>query len=191
MKKMRSARTFASVAVVALSVVGAAACGSSTKNSAGGSATTASSPGQGTSGSTTASGATTPTTGATLHGNSGSNFCELARQDQAAFSSTNFTTMTPAQVRAVYQNLGSALENARSLAPNAIKGDFDTFVSAFKPFLSALASANYDFTKFTPALAASLQAASASLTTPQVKAATAHITQYMEQVCKINTTPTT
>jgi hypothetical protein len=185
MKKIRSVGRFTSVAALTLIAVGTAACGSSSKNAASSPATSASSSGQGTNTSTT------PSTGGTLHGNSGSNFCDLARRDEAAFSSTNLVTKTPAQVKAVYENLGSALEEARAMAPNAIKGDFDTFVAAFKPFLNALATANYDFTKFTPAQAASLQAVSASLGTAQVKAATAHITQYMEQVCKITTTPTT
>jgi hypothetical protein len=76
------------------------------------------------------------------------------------------------------------LEQARSAAPDAIKGDFDTFVTAFTPFLNAFAAANYDYTKLTPA-------AVAGLGTAQVKAASAHITQYMQQVCKITTTPTT
>jgi hypothetical protein len=76
------------------------------------------------------------------------------------------------------------LEQARSAAPDAIKGDFDTFVTAFTPFLNTFAAANYDYTKLTPA-------AVAGLDTAPVKAASAHITQYMQQVCKITTTPTT
>jgi ABC-type transport system substrate-binding protein len=185
-KNPSSVRGFATVGVLMLVVVGATGCGSSSKKGASGSATTASSSGQGANASTGS-----PTTLGTLHGNSGSSFCDLARQDQAAFSSKSFATMTPAQVKQEYQNLGSALEEARSAAPSAIKGDFDTFVTAFKPFLDVLASVNYDFTKMTPALAAKLQAGSASLGTAQVNAASAHITQYMEQVCKITTTPST
>ena len=181
MRKSDYFRALPAVAVLSLIAVGAAGCGSSSKNAGSGSVTTAStaSPGQGTNTSTAP-----PSTVAKLHGSSGSTFCDLARHDQAAFTSANFATTTPAQLKKLYENLGSALDQARSAAPDAIKGDFDTFVTAFKPLLNAFAAANYDFTKLTPA-------AVAGLGTPQVKAASAHITQYMTQVCKITTTPTT
>jgi hypothetical protein len=181
MKKSRYVRGLPAVAALTLIAVGAAGCGSSSKNAASSSATTASTtpPGQGTNTSTAP-----PTTVGTLRGSSGSSFCDLARHDQAAFSSANIATATPAQLKNLYGNLGSALEQARSAAPDAIKGDFDTFVTAFTPFLNTFAAANYDYTKLTPA-------AVAGLGTPQVKAASAHITQYMQQVCKITTTPTT
>jgi hypothetical protein len=164
--------------VVAIFVaVGATACGSSSKSATG---STTSNPGSGT----TAPGSTgaTPTTKA-LSGNSGSNFCDLARRDSAAFSARNVAAFRASDLKKEFENLGPALQQAENIAPNAIKGDFQTFLNAFQPYLKALAAANYDFTKLN---AASVQ----GLGSPQVKAATDHIQQYFTQVCHI-TTPTT
>ncbi len=180
MRKSQPVRRLGVLAILTVIAVGGAACGSSSKNAASSSATTASAAasGQGTNASTA------PPTTVALHGNSGSSFCDLARHDQAAFSSPNVATSTQAQLKSTYEHLGAALEQARNAAPSAIKGDFETLVTAFKPFLRALATGNYDFTKLGPAAFSSLGSA-------QVKTASAHITQYMRQVCGINSTPTT
>jgi len=105
------------------------------------------------------------------------------RKDEAAFKGNSISTSAPADLKKLYSNLGPALEEAGSKAPSAIKGDFDTFISAFRQILKALSDANYDFTKLSPT-------SFAGMGTPQVKAASNHIQQYMTQVCHITTTTT-
>jgi hypothetical protein len=165
------------IAVAVFIAVGASACGSSSK-----SPTAVGATGTTTTTSPTASGAPggAPTT-IKLSGSSGSNFCQLARSDQAAFSSPDLSN--PANLKKEYQNLGKALQDAANAAPSAIKGDFETFITAFKPYLQALADANYDFTKVNTD---SLKAISST----QVDTASQHIEQYFEQVCHISP-PTT
>jgi ABC-type phosphate/phosphonate transport system substrate-binding protein len=121
---------------------------------------------------------------ATLHGLSQSQFCDLARKDRAAFNGATIANASPTQVKDLYAKVRSALHQAQSAAPSAIKGDFDTFMTAYNPYLKALAAANYDLTKMTPT-------ATRLLGTAQVRTASAHITQYLQQMCKLNTTPTT
>jgi ABC-type phosphate/phosphonate transport system substrate-binding protein len=121
---------------------------------------------------------------ANLHGLSQSQFCDLARKDQAAFNGASIANASPTQVKDLYEKVRSALRQAQSAAPSAIKGDLDTFMAAYDPYLKALAAAHYDFTKMT-------STATRLLGTAQVRAASAHITQYLQQMCKINTTPTT
>jgi ABC-type phosphate/phosphonate transport system substrate-binding protein len=121
---------------------------------------------------------------ATLHGLNQSQFCDLARNDRAAFNGASIANASPTQVKNLYEKVRSALDQAQSAAPSAIKGDFDTFMTAYTPYLKALAAANYDFTKMT-------STATRLLGTAQVRAASAHITQYLQQACKINPTPTT
>jgi hypothetical protein len=113
-----------------------------------------------------------------------SQFCDLARKDRAAFASATTAGATPTDLKKLYEKAGSVLRQAQSSAPVAIKGDFDTFMTAYNPYLKALAAANYDFTKTT-------SKATRLLGTAQVRAASARITQYLQQKCKINTTPTT
>jgi hypothetical protein len=167
------------IAVAVLIAAGATACGSSSKSPAAVGATGT------TTGSTSpaASGAPggAPTT-IKLSGSSGSNFCQLARSDQAAFSGPDLTNGS-ADLKKEFQNLGKALQDAANEAPSAIKGDFETFITAFKPYLQALAAANYDPTKLNTA-------ALKSLSSTQVDTASQHIEQYFEQVCHI-TPPTT
>jgi hypothetical protein len=145
-------RTRSLIVVTLLVVIGAAACGSSSKNAT---------------------------------GSGGGSFCGLGRSEQSAFSGANYAGMGPAQLKKVYQNLGSELQHVASIAPSAIKADFQTFVNAYQPFLQALAAANYNFTKIN-------YAALTSLSSPQVRAASANIQRYFTQVCHITgTTPTT
>ena len=113
-----------------------------------------------------------------------SQFCDLARKDRAAFNGASTAGATPTEVKELFERVGSALDQARSGAPRAIKGDLDTFRTAFTPYLKALAAAKYDSTKLTPAATRLLGAS-------RVRAASAHITQYLQQVCKIETTATT
>ncbi len=161
-------------AVAILVALGATACGSSSKTSTG---TATSAPG-----STSPSGGGSTTT-IKLKGSSSSDFCDLARADDKAFSNVNPTGLSTSDLKKQFENLGPALQQAADKAPKEIKGDFQTFINAFKPYLQALADANYDFTKIKPSSVTGLES-------PAVRAASNHIEQYFTQVCHI-TSPTT
>jgi hypothetical protein len=171
------------VLVIALVAVAASACGSSSNKSGGSSVTTTTTSLAAGSGSTAAvSGSTTSTS---FTGSSGSSFCDFARQAQAAFAGRGTGGLrTPQQLKTLYQNVGPVLDHARSIAPGAIKADFDTFVHGYSQFLSAFAAANYDYTKVS-------RTALQAIGTSQMTAASQHITQYMRQVCGIGSTPST
>jgi hypothetical protein len=163
--------------VIVIVLVGATACGSSSKSVAG-SATSTTSAKTSVPGSTAS---TAPPTTGSLSGSGSSRFCDLART-QNAFVAPSASPTTPVDFKKVYANLGPELQRIGSVIPGAIKSDYDTFVAAFDPFLKAIAAANYDFTKVSPTV---FQA----LSSPQVKAAGTAIRQYITQVCKV--TPTT
>jgi hypothetical protein len=168
-----------SLLVVAMLVaIGTAACGSSS-NSSTGSVTSA--PGS-SSGSTSSSDSGGSTTTIKLNGSSSSDFCDLARADDKAFSNVDPTGLSASDLKKQFENLGPALQQAADKAPSEIKGDFTTFINAFKPYLQALADANYDFTKIQPSSVSGLES-------PAVQAASDHIEQYFTQVCHI-TSPT-
>jgi hypothetical protein len=86
-------------------------------------------------------------------------------------------------LKKLYENIGPVLDEAASKAPSAIKHDFQTFSTAFGKVVKALSDANYDYKKISPT-------AFAGLSTAGVTAASAHIEQYVTQVCHIST-PTT
>jgi hypothetical protein len=167
------------LAVAMLCAIGTAACGSSSKSSTG-SVTSA----PGASGTTSPSGATTstPDGGSTttikLSGSTSSDFCDLARADDKAFSDDSPAGQSIADLKKQYQALGPALQKAADKAPSAIKGDFEVFLNAFKPYLQALADANYDVTKIDASQLTGLES-------PAVTAASDHIEQYFTQVCHI------
>jgi hypothetical protein len=170
---------------VALVMVTAAACGSSSKTA---DSTTAP--------STTAASAGTPTTASgpaatqpdqSFSGSSSSSFCDLARKDKATFNDNpNIATKTPADLKALYGKLVPALEHAASVAPSAIKSDFEVYVTSIKKIDAALAAAQYNFQNMDPTKLA-------GFATPGLKTAAARLQQYFAQVCKITlpTTPTT
>jgi hypothetical protein len=70
---------------------------------------------------------------------------------------------------------GSVLKSA----PGAIKPDLVTLFGALDQFYSALAAANYDFTKIDPSVESPLQA-------PAVLAAEQHVDSYMKTTCGID-----
>jgi hypothetical protein len=173
--------------LLVLVAVGATACGSSSKGASNATTTTAAGSGSTPTagGGTTTSGA--PTTSGKVSGDSNSTFCQAVRGDLGAFkSNANIATSTPADLKKLYSNLKSTLDDAESIAPSAIKPDFQTFVTAFTPILNTLAQYNYDFTKIPPSAYAGFQ----SMDTPAIKAASAHIEAYVEQVCHVSPTST-
>jgi len=112
---------------------------------------------------------------ATFHGSSHSEFCHLSRKDRAAFAGARVEAAPRARVKELYENVGSALDQARAAAPGEIRRDFEVFMAAYTPFLKALAAANYDV--------ASVSDATRQLGTAKVTAASSRITQYVQQVC--------
>jgi hypothetical protein len=160
---------------VILIAVGATACSSSSKSAA----KIITSTTQGPAAASGASGTSGPTTTIKLSGNSGSSFCDLARNDEKAIKGLKPGT-TPDDLRTLYANIGPALSEAESKAPSEIKGDFKTFADAFAQVVHALAAVNYDATKLS-------ESTFSSLDVPAVKAAGDHIQQYFTQVCHIDT----
>jgi hypothetical protein len=163
---------------VTLAVVAATGCGSSSKS---GSSTTTPT----TTRSQGAAGSGTPTTKA-FSGSSGNDFCGLVNSYRSAIHGPNFSGKAPTDLKSIYQNLGSALDRAVSVAPSAIKPDFQTLANAYKPVLKAFADANYDVTKIPPS---DYQSFASAFSNPQIKTASSHIEQYVVQVCHV--TPTT
>jgi hypothetical protein len=175
------------IITVALLAVTAAACGSSSKGAS--SSTTPTSAASSSAGSpTTAAGSSvTPTTAKpkSFSGDSGGSFCNEIRDDTSAFNSSDIATKTPADLKSLYSKLVPALEHAQSKAPDAIKGDFGTFVTFFKKLNDAFKAANYNFENLDPTKFASLDS-------PAIQTASTNIENYVVQVCHIKeTTPTT
>ncbi|MGO9875865.1 MAG: hypothetical protein ACLPVY_18970 [Acidimicrobiia bacterium] len=88
--------------------------------------------------------------------------------------------MTPTDLKSLFAKLVPALRQMQSVAPDAIKGDFATFVPYFGQLNSALAAAGY---KFENVDLTTFEA----LATTQVKAASSDIGRYITQVCHIGT----
>jgi len=165
------------VVLFMLAVVGVSACGSSSKTPAASNSTSPSPSNPSSSRPGGSSGANT--TAPKLSGDSGSSFCNLAHHYGSAFKSNSVVGSTPTDLKKLYENIGPALSEAESKAPSAIKGDMQTFVTAFNQVVKALSAVNYDYTKLSPATFAALG-------TAQVKAASNHIEQYLKQVCNID-----
>jgi hypothetical protein len=173
-------RARTSVLMLALLTIAAAACGSSSNKGAGSSSSTTVGS---ANGSTITSSPSGPTTSTSFTGSSGSSFCDYGRRAQAAFSGSA-AARTPQQLRTLYANLGPILDHAHSLAPDAIRPDFDIYVTGYRQLVKVIAAANYDVTKVS-------RTAVQAVETPQVTAASQHIAQYFQQVCHLSTTPTT
>jgi hypothetical protein len=103
------------------------------------------------------------------------------RNDKAALGGAD-TATTPAQLRTEYTESQTALHEAGSVVPDAIKSDFGTVVATFDTFRGALVAANYDMRKVAPG---ALQV----FETPTAKLAATRVGAYLEQVCKITVPP--
>ncbi len=173
---MRAQRLLVLVIFVAIA---ATACGSSSKGTASNTnPTTATNAPGGSSG-----GASGTTTTIKISGDSGSSFCDLARKDEnTVFKNASLNSDTPADLKKLYENVVPAITEIESKSPDALKGDFQTFGTAYSTMVKALQDANYDVTKLSATTFAGLG-------TPQVKAASDHIQAYLTQVCHV--TPTT
>jgi hypothetical protein len=112
----------------------------------------------------------------------GGKFCQ-----QVADSVNNQAEKDAALGASGTDSLKQSVEDFKSLegsvlksAPNAIKPDLVTLFGALDQFYSALAAANYDFTKISPSVEAPLQA-------PAVVAAEQNVDNYLKNTCGIDT----
>src|SRR6516162_2530632 len=135
------------IALVCLAIPLAAACGGTSTHP-----TTA-----GTSSARPASvakaGAAAGTSGANpphFSGNSGGSWCDFARQVEDSTRMSQDFTRNP---RGSVDTANSLLARAESEAPTAISNDVRTLAEGLKALTKALADANYDFTRITPAQA--------------------------------------
>lgn len=122
---------------------------------------------------TTGGGAATTTTAPPNYsGNGGSSWCNF---DRSLANSSNLQDMTK-DPHAWANQVSGILNQAEGKAPGAIKADVHTLVGGMRSLLSALAGANYDMSKLTPAQMGSFASA-------DVQAASQRITAYDTQVC--------
>jgi hypothetical protein len=167
--------------IVVLALVAATgACSSSSKTSASTvPATTSPAP---TVPRATVPAAVVPTTigSSAYRGSATSAFCNLARNYVNDLPTPAGATQTPPRLEALYKNLEPELARAEAEAPNAIKADFHTFVTAEDTLLSAFAAADYNYENLPPTAFDVIDAA-------PVATAGSHISAYMQQVCGIST----
>jgi hypothetical protein len=169
-------RVRALILIVASMTVAAAGCGSSSKAARPAtSPTTLSNSGTATS----SPGAPTPAEPGSNPGASPATFCNLVRNDVAAFNPfRDLATMKPTDLKSLYSRLRPALAQTQTVAPSEIRSDVATFVTFFQQLDSALAGAQYDV--------ANLDLTSvADLNTAKVRTASADISRYVTQKCHV------
>ena len=83
-------------------------------------------------------------------------------------------------IKASVQSFKSLEGSVLKSAPGAIKPDLVTLFGALDQFYSALAKANYDFTKIDPSVEAPLE-------TPAVQKAEQDVDAYLKNTCGIDT----
>jgi len=135
-----------------------------------------------TAGSSSSSGAVAATDSASptkVVATGGGNFCKQVADSLNAtnVSAAGGDTTTIKQDVQRYQALkGSVLKSA----PGAIKGDLVTLFGAVDKMYSALAAANYDYSKLDPSVLTSLE-------DPAVATAEQHVNDYIKTTCGIDT----
>jgi hypothetical protein len=165
------------VAVAAMTLL--AACGSSTaKSSAGSNSGT-------TSTTSSGSGSTTATTVKSFSGSGSGDFCTLVRG--TADKVTNPTLPTnPSDWKSIFQEVQKSLDEAKSKAPDEIKGDIQTIANAYQQLVTAVDNAHGNLAQVGSTLGTTFSSA-------DFKTAVTHLEQYMTNVCKLPlpTTPST
>jgi hypothetical protein len=109
----------------------------------------------------------------------GGNFCKQVAQSMnaASVSAAGSDATTIKQDVQQYQALKTVVLKS---APGTIKGDLTTLFGAVDKMYSALAAANYDFTKVDPATITALES-------PAVATAEQHVNDYIKNTCGIDT----
>ena len=121
---------------------------------------------------TTPAEATTPT----FSGRGSGEFCQLVATYSDRVSGLSRATSTPAQVRQLAGELGSAIQQAVAVAPAEIKSDVTLVAAAATDFLAGLQRAGYDLNRVPQESLQRFQA-------PDVQAATQRLTAYGQTVC--------
>jgi hypothetical protein len=135
-----------------------------------------------TAGSTSSSDAAVATDSASptkVVATGGGNFCKQVAQSMNAanVSAAGSDTTSIKQSVQQYQALKSIVLKS---APGAIKGDLTTLFGAVDKMYSALAAANYDYSKLDPTILTSLE-------NPAVLTAEQHVNDYIKNTCGIDT----
>lgn len=105
----------------------------------------------------------------------------LASKMASAIASSSGNALTTLQTE------GQQLQALAKAAPAEIRGDFQTFATAFAGFVEALQKAGYTpgtTTAPTPAQVAALEAAAKKLDTPKLAQAEKHLEGWVKQNCK-------
>ncbi len=126
---------------------------------------------------TTAANAAAATTTPTFTGSGSGEFCQLVNTYRERFTGINQASATPAQLRQLATEAGSAIQQAVAAAPPEIKADVTVVAEAANDYLTKLRQAGYDLRRLGPDAAASLQA-------PDVAAAVQRFTAYDQSVCR-------
>jgi FlaG/FlaF family flagellin (archaellin) len=175
---MRSTPTRIAVAIVLAGLVAVAAgCGGGSKNST-----------PGPTPSTTAtikSGSTSSGSGAAPSFASAKNCQDLAGLATKVASAVSASSS--GNLNSVLQTESTELHALAQAAPSDIRGDFQTFSTAFSGFLQALQKSGYkpgSTTRPTAAQIAALADAEHSFNTPKLKQAELHLSAWARQNCK-------
>ena len=121
---------------------------------------------------TTSAATTTPT----FTGSGSGQFCQLVTTYSDRAAGISRATATPAQVRQLATELGTAIQQAVSVAPPEIKSDVTLVAAAASDYLAGLQRAGYDLNKVPPESLQKFQA-------PDVQAASQRLTAYGQSVC--------
>jgi hypothetical protein len=119
---------------------------------------------------------TAQATAPTFSGAGSGQFCQLVATYSDRVSGLSRATSTPAQVRQLSNELGSAIQQAVAVAPAEIKADVSLVAAAATDFLAGLQRAGYDLNKLPQESLQKFQA-------PDVQAATQRLTTYGQSVC--------
>lgn len=170
-------KNVAAAVLVAGLVALASGCGGGSKN------------GSGTQSLVGTTHSTTATVQQTSTGGSGSSFASAKNcQDLAGLAAKVASTVAASGgTTAAFQTEANELQALANAAPSDIKGDFQTFASAFSGFLHTIQSSGYKFGSKTPPTAAQvaqLSKAAKSFNTPKLRQAELHLSAWAKQNCK-------
>lgn len=167
--------------VMIVLVVVVAGCGGGKKKSAAPAATAA--------GTTTTSAATTTTTAAPAP-----SFASTKNCQQLAALGAKMSAALQASSGGGSSSLGTEADVFKALAsaaPSEIRGDFETFATAFSAYAQALAKAGYKPGKTpTAAQLAALTNAAKSFSDPKLQAAEQHLAAWSQKNCGLGGTTT-
>ncbi len=181
-------------AAVSLALLGAlAACGGSSKSSSSpnttdGKGTTASN--LGTNGSTDTSPAASVTVDTNFSGEGSKALCAYAKDLESSNAFGSATSGT--DLKASLTKVDAVLNNLKDKAPAEIKADISKMFAGYQKIIELYKKYNYDTTKMVEAASKdpNLAAEFASISSPDLTAATQRVTAYFSQVCGLSSATT-